>query len=170
MSKVRINLCDNAALSKIAVVIVDRTLDDITKAAKNKLNLKKKIVLLWHGATGRELTEEDAKSLKQDDLVVVSTNKNATFQGKISEKDEEGVENVDFEMRVIAKESWMEDEALKQLERCAKTLKGVRYAIGMPDLHPGKGFPVGTAFATEGIIYPHLIGSDIGWYVVSKFF
>jgi release factor H-coupled RctB family protein len=41
-------------------------------------------------------------------------------------------------------------------------LKGVKFAIGMPDLHPGKGFPIGTSFATEGIIYPHLIGSDIG--------
>ncbi|KAL0478344.1 hypothetical protein AKO1_008572 [Acrasis kona] len=135
-------------------------MDDILKAAKNKLNLKKKIVPpVWNGATGRPLSEEDVKSLKQDDLVVVSTNKNATYQGKVAE---EVTENTDFEMRVIAQESWMEDEAIKQLERCAKTLKGVKYAIGMPDLHPGKGFPVGTAFATERIIYPHLIGSDIG--------
>jgi release factor H-coupled RctB family protein len=29
-------------------------------------------------------------------------------------------------------------------------------------LHPGKGTPVGAAFVTEGVIYPHLIGGDIG--------
>jgi release factor H-coupled RctB family protein len=29
-------------------------------------------------------------------------------------------------------------------------------------LHPGKGSPVGAAFVTEGKIYPHLIGGDIG--------
>ena len=33
---------------------------------------------------------------------------------------------------------------------------------GFPDLHPGKGTPVGAAFVTEGVIYPHLIGGDIG--------
>ena len=34
--------------------------------------------------------------------------------------------------------------------------------MGFPDLHPGKGSPVGAAFVTEGKIYPHLIGGDIG--------
>jgi release factor H-coupled RctB family protein len=29
-------------------------------------------------------------------------------------------------------------------------------------LHPGKGSPVGAVFVTEGVIYPHLIGGDIG--------
>jgi release factor H-coupled RctB family protein len=32
----------------------------------------------------------------------------------------------------------------------------------MPDLHPGKGYPVGAAIISEGFIYPHLIGADIG--------
>jgi len=35
-------------------------------------------------------------------------------------------------------------------------------AVGFPDLHAGKGTPVGAAFVTEGVIYPHLIGGDIG--------
>lgn len=30
------------------------------------------------------------------------------------------------------------------------------------DLHPGKGFPIGSANASELIIYPHLVGNDIG--------
>ena len=38
----------------------------------------------------------------------------------------------------------------------------MRLAVGFPDLHPGKGSPVGAAFVTEGVIYPHLIGGDIG--------
>ncbi len=41
-------------------------------------------------------------------------------------------------------------------------LEGMRLAVGFPDLHPGKGSPVGAAFVTEGVIYPHLIGGDIG--------
>lgn len=31
-----------------------------------------------------------------------------------------------------------------------------------PDLHPGKGVPIGAAFGSSGVIYPHLIGNDIG--------
>ena len=58
-------------------------------------------------------------------------------------------------------ESWIEGEALRQLYAVAK-LDGVRLAVGFPDLHPGKGTPVGAAFVTEGVIYPHLIGGDIG--------
>jgi release factor H-coupled RctB family protein len=34
--------------------------------------------------------------------------------------------------------------------------------VGFPDLHPGKGTPVGAAFVTGEVIYPHLIGGDIG--------
>jgi release factor H-coupled RctB family protein len=57
--------------------------------------------------------------------------------------------------------SWIEGEAVRQLYATAK-LDGVRHAVGFPDLHPGKGSPVGAAFVTKGVIYPHLIGGDIG--------
>ncbi|MFX8293439.1 RtcB family protein, partial [Acinetobacter baumannii] len=32
----------------------------------------------------------------------------------------------------------------------------------MPDLHPGRGYPVGAAFFSVGRLYPALIGGDIG--------
>jgi len=65
-------------------------------------------------------------------------------------------------MRLFASpKSWVEGEAVRQLYATAK-LDGVRHAVGFPDLHPGKGSPVGAAFVTEGKIYPHLIGGDIG--------
>lgn len=57
--------------------------------------------------------------------------------------------------------SWIEGEAVRQLYATAK-LDGVRQAVGFPDLHPGKGSPVGAAFVTEGKIYPHLISGDMG--------
>jgi len=57
--------------------------------------------------------------------------------------------------------SWIEGEALRQLYAAAK-LEGMGLAVGFPDLHSGKGSPVGAAFVTEGFIYPHLIGGDIG--------
>lgn len=57
--------------------------------------------------------------------------------------------------------SWIEGEAVRQLYATAK-LDGMRQAIGFPDLHAGKGSPVGAAFVTAGRIYPYLIGGDIG--------
>ena len=63
---------------------------------------------------------------------------------------------------VIASEkSWMEGEALRQLDHAASLL-GMEKAVGLPDLHPGKGIPVGAAFLSKDIIYPHLVGNDIG--------
>jgi len=57
--------------------------------------------------------------------------------------------------------SWIQGEAVHQLYAAAR-LEAVRLAVGFPDLQPGKGSPVGAAFVTEGVIYPHLIGGDIG--------
>ena len=64
--------------------------------------------------------------------------------------------------RVIASEqSWIESEAVRQLEQTAQ-LPGIRLAVGMPDLHPGRGYPIGAAFLSEDIFYPALVGNDIG--------
>src|SRR5882762_8859116 len=51
--------------------------------------------------------------------------------------------------------------AVQQLEKTAE-LPGMRLAVGLPDLHPGKGTPIGAAFAVEGWLYPALVGNDIG--------
>jgi release factor H-coupled RctB family protein len=65
-------------------------------------------------------------------------------------------------VRLIASpKSWIEGEAVRQLYAAAK-FDGVRLAVGFPDLHPGKGVPVGAAFVTEDMIYPHVIGGDSG--------
>ncbi|MDR1508240.1 MAG: RNA ligase RtcB family protein, partial [Synergistaceae bacterium] len=62
---------------------------------------------------------------------------------------------------VIADEKlWMEQDALDQLKNVA-ALPGVTRAVGLPDLHPGK-IPVGIVLETQGVIYPHLIGNDVG--------
>ena len=65
-------------------------------------------------------------------------------------------------VRLIASPgAWIEGEAVRQLY-AVSCLEGVRQVVGFPDLHPGKGAPVGAAFVTSGVIYPHLIGGDIG--------
>jgi release factor H-coupled RctB family protein len=57
--------------------------------------------------------------------------------------------------------TWIEGSALEQLTATAK-LAGVVHAAAFPDLHPGKGFPVGAAFVTRDVLYPILAGNDIG--------
>lgn len=57
--------------------------------------------------------------------------------------------------------SWIEGSAVLQLEQAA-ALPAMRAVAGMPDLHPGKGSPVGLAALVQGRVYPHLIGNDQG--------
>ena len=55
-----------------------------------------------------------------------------------------------------------EDNALVQLRNAAE-LSGVVAAIGMPDLHAGKGIPIGAVvITTENCAYPQLVDNDIG--------
>lgn len=56
---------------------------------------------------------------------------------------------------------WIEGAATQQLAKTAQ-LPGMIRAVGMPDLHPGRGYPVGATFFSAGRFYPALVGSDIG--------
>jgi release factor H-coupled RctB family protein len=70
--------------------------------------------------------------------------------------------NHDPVLRIFASDgSWIEGGALQQLKKVA-SMPGVKTAVGLPDLHPGKGIPVGAALLIQGVIYPYLIGNDVG--------
>lgn len=56
--------------------------------------------------------------------------------------------------------SWIESNAVEQCHQVA-ALDGMLHIAGMPDLHAGKGAPIGAAMAST-VLYPHLVGSDIG--------
>eukprot|EP01032_Pedospumella_encystans_P004956 gene4956-5889_t len=62
---------------------------------------------------------------------------------------------------VASDKLWLEDAALQQLAITSQ-LPGMRRAVGLPDLHPGRGYPVGAAFFSVGRFYPALCGGDIG--------
>ena len=57
--------------------------------------------------------------------------------------------------------TWLEGPAVEQFKR-VMTFPGIVQGAAFPDLHPGRGVPVGAAFLSENIIYPALIGNDIG--------
>lgn len=70
--------------------------------------------------------------------------------------------NNTLDIRLISSESnWIEGAAMQQLQKTAE-LNGMRAVAGMPDLHPGRGYPIGAAFFSIGRIYPALVGNDIG--------
>lgn len=75
------------------------------------------------------------------------------MKSKISEK--RGV------VTIPADPAYFEQSALNQLEHCL-ALPESCLAVGFPDLHPGKGIPVGATLMTKGRLYPSLIGGDIG--------
>ncbi|WMD21947.1 RNA ligase RtcB family protein [Achromobacter seleniivolatilans] len=62
---------------------------------------------------------------------------------------------------IASDDTWIEGNAIQQLHTTSK-LAGMRRVAGMPDLHPGRGYPVGAAFFSTGRLYPALIGGDIG--------
>ncbi len=65
-------------------------------------------------------------------------------------------------VRLIASEnSWIEGDALQQLNHVAG-LPGMDTVVGLPDLHPGRGYPVGMSCLSRGRFYPALVGNDIG--------
>src|SRR5574341_1015459 len=77
-------------------------------------------------------------------------------------------EDMKVPARLYASEKLLEatlgDESLDQLVNSA-TLPGlVRYAIAMPDIHQGYGFPIGGVVASrteDGVISPGAVGFDI---------
>lgn len=65
-------------------------------------------------------------------------------------------------VRVIANDDvFLEHDALDQLARVA-SLPGCLRAVGMPDLHAGRGVPIGAAFRFDGVVRPSLVGTDAG--------
>ncbi|KAI1319421.1 hypothetical protein EDD11_003998 [Mortierella claussenii] len=62
---------------------------------------------------------------------------------------------------ILAKKSYVDPDANAQLNRTAM-LPGMLRVIGQPDLHPGNQYPIGATFITQKLIYPALIGNDIG--------
>ncbi|WP_373819816.1 RNA ligase RtcB family protein [Glaesserella sp.] len=62
---------------------------------------------------------------------------------------------------IASQKTWIEGNAVQQLQTTAK-LGGMKQVVGLPDLHAGRGYPIGAAFFSVGTLYPALIGGDIG--------
>lgn len=67
-------------------------------------------------------------------------------------------ENISY---ITSDDLWIEGLAIQQLQTTAN-LSHMQRVVGMPDLHPGRGYPIGAAFFSHGHLYPALVGNDIG--------
>ncbi len=72
------------------------------------------------------------------------------------------VQTISDRVAIIASDRlWLEDAAVQQTTTTA-ALAGMVRVVGLPDLHPGRGYPVGAAFFSADRFYPALVGNDIG--------
>ncbi|EMM5119647.1 RNA ligase RtcB family protein [Providencia stuartii] len=62
---------------------------------------------------------------------------------------------------IATENTWIESKAIQQLQTTA-ALPNMVSVVGMPDLHPGRGYPIGAAFFSTQRFYPALVGNDIG--------
>ncbi|ELZ5939803.1 RNA ligase RtcB family protein [Providencia vermicola] len=62
---------------------------------------------------------------------------------------------------IATENTWIESKAIQQLQTTA-ALPNMVSVVGMPDLHPGRGYPIGAAFFSAQRFYPALVGNDIG--------
>ncbi|KAF9914636.1 hypothetical protein BX616_007895 [Lobosporangium transversale] len=164
-------------------------INDILTLSKNKLRLKKaKTLYLNHGVELNDPTWLLNGKVTQDSLIYVSCGEGYVGQTKSdttttpvenqndlsasSDKAEpdsiaEKLSTLELEpeisatITILAKKSYIDPEANAQLNRTAM-LPGMRQVIGQPDLHPGNQHPIGATFITQSLIYPALIGNDIG--------
>lgn len=58
---------------------------------------------------------------------------------------------------VASDNTWIEGSAIQQLQTTAK-LAGMIKVVGMPDLHPGRGYPIGAAFFLPNVFILHWLG------------
>lgn len=184
MSKLRLTLIANHKRTLSTVLLVsekDLTVDSLISISKNKLRVKGKRFFTL--SNGKEFNSEShlADILYNGCTIVVS--KGEDFTGNI--KPERNLikvvgfnetENYDKKPHfedVLIKSAWLDDGGVSQLKLTVRDLPSIKVAIGMPDLHAGKRYPIGAVFATassnraqsdraSGVIYPMLVGNDIG--------
>ncbi|MET0265319.1 MAG: RNA ligase RtcB family protein [Duganella sp.] len=73
-----------------------------------------------------------------------------------------GIQHISDRLTIIASDRlWLEGAAIQQASVTAR-LPGMQRVVGLPDLHPGRGYPVGAAFFCRELFYPALVGNDIG--------
>lgn len=151
--------------------------DDFLRIAKQKFNKKFKCIVL---TDNDNITDKFALSnltlydpeiiisskktntdLKQITLYFSSNEINAKTYESVNQLDSSNSEIKQVFFNIIAKDSYIPSEAIKQLENLKTQFDDLTHLIGMPDLHQGR-YPIGSVCISKNTIYPELVGTDIG--------
>jgi release factor H-coupled RctB family protein len=154
---VTIELVDNLNQRQRVMVKIDPSLEllsQIWRLAKNKLRMKKPSRIFIRGSEVIEIhsSEELIPYLVDRLEVFVSTHVN--YIGVVQPLHQAPILTLD-------RESLVDEKAIRQLELSSR-LPGMVRVVGMPDLHVGPRFPIGPSFLVQDMVYPALIGGDIG--------
>lgn len=158
-----IQICKNTNTKDKKVAKVSNvTLDEIIKAGQNKFKIKTKTVF---NNFGDRLNEYDFNNLTDNVKIVLNDNKNyfvlsTTNDFGLTPQEKKEVNTEEIDVNCLAINTYVEINSLKQLKNVTK-MPGMKYVVGMPDLHPGQNAPIGVACCGTKI-YPELIGTDIG--------
>ncbi len=151
--------------------------DDFLRIAKQKFNKKFKCIVLTDNDnitdkfTLSNLTLYDPlminsfckknTDIKQITLYFSSNEINAKTYESVKQTDTSNSEIKQVFFNIIAKDSYIPSEAIKQLENLKTQFNDLTHLIGMPDLHQGR-YPIGSVCISKNTIYPELVGTDIG--------
>lgn len=151
---IEVSLKENLKNKKIIKINDDVNNEELVKILSNKFNTK---IISIGTLDGFEFNLEQMTN-KQDGIIKLVCSPNLIeFKNNLEQKE---TDNEVF-TEIYALNSHIPTEAIIQLMDL-QNLKGVKYLIGMPDLHKGK-YPVGSVVITEAeYIYPELVGPDIG--------
>lgn len=151
---INLSLYDERNISKI-IKIKTCNYEDLIKIASNKFNKKIQTII-------NNNDEKYDPSMLQNGLTLLCSTKILETKNFIENKiNDPEIKINDPEIKICAINSYISDDAIRQL-KALKKLNDVTHIFGMPDLHAGPGCPIGAVTITKNIIYPHLIGEDIG--------
>jgi release factor H-coupled RctB family protein len=144
-------------LTKNGSVVISKKnslkIDDIKKIIKNKFSTSIKKIRLFD-IYGEEYLAKNKEYSISEDIEIIFTSGHQYVSKKV--KRDKTI------IKIYANKSYVSYDAVKMLNNTVNRLTDIKYAYGMPDLHAGGFCPIGVSIWTNNIIYPSLIGTDIG--------
>lgn len=151
-----VSLKENLKNKKIIKINKNITHDEFIKILSNKFNEK---IISVGTVDGYKFDITQVNSTEVIKLVC-SSNHNA-FNNVLNDQNNQNNQPEEIFTKIYAFNSYVPSEVITQLSEL-KNFEGIKYLIGMPDLHQGR-FPVGSVVITDNEnIYPELVGPDIG--------
>lgn len=146
--------------TKSSVVIV-KTFDDLLRQCSSKFLIKARRI--FHATTGEELVHH-LNGITNDTKLIVTEGDVYTVNHKSGHVKHDKPDNiVPIQSTIVANRTLIEETAVEQLNNLPRFYSKIKRLWGMPDLHAGQSTPIGCVVATEpDIVYPELIGTDIG--------